>query len=151
MKPHPDFAWLEVPTTATLGPYHLTILTPADVEEDFEAVSGSEAVLRGIFGPTWPAGLTLEDNLTDLHWHYREFTEKRSFAWIIRDRDGAYLGCAYLNPDIGARGKGEAAFWFTDSPDRQAHLAAFGPLYEAWVKGMLPGEYRLNTNSNAHL
>ena len=108
MTPHPDFETLQVPMSLTLGAYHLKILTGADVEVDFEAVTHSRSVLQGLFGPTWPEGLTLEDNLTDLHWHHREFTAKRSFAWVIRDESGTYLGCAYLFPDTGARGAGEA-------------------------------------------
>lgn len=151
MKPHPDFKALDVPMSITLGAYHLGVLTGEDVEEDFEAVTRSQSVLQGIFGPTWPEGLTLEDNLTDLHWHHREFTAKRSFAWVIRDGASAYLGCAYLSPDIGAIGSGEAAYWMADAPDRLTHLAAFGPLYENWLKEMLPPQYDLRLTSNADL
>ncbi|MEP1649462.1 MAG: hypothetical protein ABJK03_04485 [Paracoccaceae bacterium] len=151
MTPHPDFKALDLPLSLTLGAYHLTVLTGADVAEDFEAVTRSKSVLQGIFGPTWPEGLTLEQNLTDLHWHHREFAAKRSFAWIIRDAEGIYLGCAYLFPNIGECGAGEAAYWMADAPDRMAHLAFFGPLYEGWLKEILPPDYSLNINSNAHL
>ncbi|WP_300034290.1 hypothetical protein [uncultured Roseobacter sp.] len=85
MKPHPDFEAIDIPMTLTLGAYQLDILTSADVEVDFDAVTRSKSVLKGLFGPAWPEGLTFEDNLTDLHWHHREFTAKRSFAWVIRD------------------------------------------------------------------
>lgn len=151
MTPHPDFEALDVPASAILGAYHLGILTGLDVEEDFEAVTRSKSVLKGIFGAAWPEGLTLEDNLTDLHWHHREFTAKRSFAWIIRDVAGLYLGCAYLFPDIGARGTGEAAYWMVDAPERLTHLAAFGPLYEGWLAELLPPSYALRFISNANL
>lgn len=151
MTPHPDFAAVEFPLSLTLGAYQLEVLTGADVVEDFEAVTRSASVLKGLFGPEWPEGLTLEDNLTDLHWHHREFTSKRSFAWIIRDGAGTYLGCAYLFPDIGALGSGEAAYWMAASPDRLAHLDSFGPLYEAWLKSNLPPQYDLRLNSNAEL
>lgn len=67
MTPHPDFAGLDVPQTLTLGPYRLTMLTGADVDEDFAAVMGSAAVLRGLFGTGWPDELTYEYDLTDLH------------------------------------------------------------------------------------
>jgi len=150
MTPHPDFETLELPLSVTLGSYHLTVLTAADVEEDFEAVTRSRSVLQGLFGPNWPDGLTLENNLTDLHWHHREFTANRSFAWIIRDVAGTYLGCCYLFPTIGGRGAGEAAYWMTDTPKRHAHLAAFGPLYEEWMKGQFPPPYTLRFTNNAH-
>lgn len=132
----------------TLGPYHLAILTGADVEMDFEAVTRSSAVLQGLFGPKWPEGLTLEDNLTDLHWHHREFTAKRSFAWVIRDAAGVYLGCAYLFPAIGTRGEGEAAYWMADTPERLAQLESFGLLYAAWLGNLLPPTYTLSFKHN---
>lgn len=134
----------------TLGTYHLDVLTGADVEEDFNAVTRSKSVLQGLFGPKWPEGLTLEDNLTDLHWHHREFTAKRSFAWIIRDAAGLYLGCAYLFPTIGERGQAEAAYWMTDTPDRLGNIAAFGPLYAEWLKELLPASYALSLINNEH-
>ena len=151
MTPHPDFEALDMPMSLTLGAYHLKVLTGADVEEDFEAVTHSRPVLQGIFGPSWPEGLTLKDNLIDLHWHHREFSAKRSFAWIIRDAAAVYLGCAYLFPNIAERGAGEAAYWMADGPDRLAHLAAFGPLYEGWLKELLPPSYVLSITNNAHL
>lgn len=149
MKPHPDFAELDVPTRFVLNGYHLDILTGADVQEDFDAVTGSQKVIQGIFGPVWPDGLTLEDNLIDLHWHYREFTEKRSFAWVIRDRARCYLGCAYLHPKLGGRGVAEGSYWFTDTPDRQAHLTAFGPAYEAWITALMPAGFTIKMSNNA--
>jgi len=151
MNPHPDFEALDMPKAMTLGSYHLGILTGVDVEEDFEAVVRSEPVLKGLSGNTWPEGLTLDENLTDLHWHHREFTSKRSFAWIIRDAAGTYLGCAYLYPSIGKSGAGDAVYWMTDTPDRLAHLATFGALYQAWLKDVLPPSYILTVTNNGSL
>lgn len=149
MTPHPDFETLEVPASLTLGTYHLDVLTAADVDEDYKAVMRSQSVLQGIFDPVWPEGLTFNYDLTDLHWHHREFTAKRSFAWVIRDASGIYLGCAYLFPDIGARGKGHAPYWFADMPDRLTHLEAFAPLYKDWLAGLLPQPYTLSFSNNA--
>lgn len=151
MTPHPDFEALDVPQTVTLGAFHLDMLTGADVDEDFAAVTRSQSVLQGIFGPTWPEGLTLESNLTDLHWHHREFTAKRSFAWIIRDRAATYIGCAYLFPEIGTTGSANAAYWMADAPERLAHLESFGPLYGTWLKELLPPQYQLTFTNNADL
>jgi hypothetical protein len=151
MKPHPDFEALDMPTALTVGSYHLGMLTGANVEEDFEAVIRSTPVLQGLFGDAWPEGLTLGENLTDLHWHHREFTSRRSFAWIIRDGSGTYLGCAYLYPSIGKRGAGDAVYWMTDTPNRLAHLATFGALYEDWLKGLLSPSYALDVTNNGSL
>lgn len=151
MTPHPDFEALDVPMSFTLGGYQLDVLTAADLDVDYDAVMRSKGVLQGLFGPDWPEGLTKEYDLTDLHWHHREFTAKRSFAWVIRDGAGLYLGCAYLFPDMATRGVGEAPFWFVDAPDRQAHLAAFGALYETWLSALLPEGYQITLRSNAAL
>ncbi|QJF51808.1 hypothetical protein [Roseobacter ponti] len=151
MKPHPDFENIDVPQVFSLADYHLKILTKADLDEDYAAVMNSAAVLQGLFDPQWPVGMTRDEDLTDLEWHHREFTARRSFAWVIRDAAGGYLGCAYLAPDIGTRGRGAAVWWFTDTPGRMAHLSAFGPLYEHWLRQMLPETYQLDLHSNAHL
>jgi hypothetical protein len=151
MTPHPDFENTDIPQDLDLGAYRLTMLTGSDIDEDYAAVMGSASVLRGLFAPGWPDDLTRDYDLTDLHWHHREFTTRRSFAWIIRDAEGVYLGCAYLFPDIAARGRGEAPFWFTDTPERQARIASFGPLYKAWLHKVLPQDFDLRLTSNAAL
>ncbi|MEH6647532.1 hypothetical protein [Sulfitobacter sp.] len=46
MKPHPDFEALDMPTALTVGSYHLSMLTGANVEEDFEVVLLFRTVLR---------------------------------------------------------------------------------------------------------
>lgn len=151
MLPHPDFEALDVPTSMMLGDYQLDVLTAADVEIDFEAVTRSQSVLQGLFGPTWPDGLTYEENLIDLYWHHREFTAKRSYAWVIRDRSATYLGCAYLFPRIGGCGSCDAAYWMANSHERLSHLAAFGPRYETWLTALLPKSLLISFKSNAHL
>ena len=59
MEPHPDFADTELPREARLPSFLLTPLAPAVAEEDFEAVTSSALVLKGVFGDDWPEGLTL--------------------------------------------------------------------------------------------
>jgi hypothetical protein len=138
MQPHPDFAGRMLPRSADLGLFHLAPLGPCFTEEDFAAVTRSAPVLQGIFGSDWPMGLTLEENGVDLAWHEREFTSCRSFAWILRGSDGVYLGCAYVYPNLGERGRGRINLWLVDSPDRLAKLAAFQPALAAWLQPWLP-------------
>ncbi|WP_421904270.1 hypothetical protein [Mameliella sp.] len=45
---HPDFD--SGPLSAQLPNFGLAPLTPAEVEEDFTAVTGSAHVLKGVFG-----------------------------------------------------------------------------------------------------
>jgi len=148
MNPHPDFVGSRLPRHVRLGAFELTPLAPPNAVEDFEVVSQSEPVLTGLFGDTWPAGLTLADNQIDMAWHEREFTALRSFSWIIRDPSGGYLGCAYLFPTLGERGVGEVVTWMRDLPDRGAHLTRFNAVFQPWLRTYLPDDYRVSITSN---
>lgn len=148
MDPHPDFTDTTLPREADVGPFRLGPLGPAQAEEDFEVVTTSEAVLVGVFGSDWPKGLTLDENRVDMGWHDREFTAKRSFAWIVRDAEGAYLGCAYLYPDIGSTGRGQVVTWIRDMPERLEVLAAFNAVFADWLGPFLPEGYAVTWASN---
>lgn len=138
MRPHPDFADRVPPGEAELGDWRLTPLEPSVAEEDFAAVTSSCAVLQGFFGNDWPVGLTLEEDRIDLAWHAREFAFGRSFAWVLREAGGGYVGCVYVFPALGKTGAGEVFFWVVDRPDRRAVLAAVRPVLEAWLAPWLP-------------
>jgi hypothetical protein len=138
MDPHPDFAGVDWPRSMAVGPFAFTPLSPDQVDEDLAAVLAAAPVLDGIFGPVWPTGLTREANLIDLAWHDREFTARRSFAWIIRDGAGAYLGCFYLYPAMGTRGRAQAVFWLCDMAERQAVAAQLRSALDIWLVANLP-------------
>ena len=140
MKPHPDFADLDLPRSVALGGVHLTPLSPEFVDEDLNAVLATAPLLQGMFGDTWPSGLTREDNLIDLAWHEREFTTRRSFSWILRDGSGTYIGCFYIFPDIGSRGSATAALWLCDIPDREAVARIVKGDLVAWMKDTLSAD-----------
>lgn len=146
MQPHPDCAAIDLPRECNLGGFRLTPLSPDQVEEDYAAVMSSADVLRGFFGD-WPEGLTLEDDLVDLAWHEREFTTRRSFAWIIRDGDGHYLGCAYIFPAPGERGRADVATWIRDMPDRLSTQDLFNALFRKWLEEVLPSGISLSWSS----
>ena len=137
MEPHPDFAGLDLPRSFDLPSFGMTPLSPAELDEDFEVVTSSEAVLVGLFG-TWPEGLTREANLVDLAWHEREFTLRRSFSWIARSKSGRYLGCAYLFPSPGARGQAQLVVWIRDMPGRAERQAELLSEMQGWLGTRLP-------------
>lgn len=143
MQPHPDFEDVTIPRSAQLNAFAITPLDASAMEEDYSAVTGSIGVLKGLFGDDWPAGLSEKDNLTDLHWHDREFTLKRSFSWVIRDLEGAYLGCAYLMPDPGKRGTAQVYTWVRDRADRTVLNRAFDAELASWFADVLPGDLTL--------
>lgn len=149
MLPHPDFTDTHLPRDAVVGAFRLTPLSGAQVDEDYAVIKASEPVLKGLFqGSDWPADVTLASNLTDLHWHDREFTARRSFSWIIRNAEGQYQGCAYLFPDIGARGHGAVVTWMGASEERTTRLAAFNRAFRDWLPDFLPEGYVVRWTSN---
>lgn len=148
MHPHPDFADRPLPRTATLGPFALEPLAPRHVDEDYAVVMASAEVLEGLFDHPWPEGLTLERNLEDLERHAREFDAGQAFAWIVRAEDAGYLGCAYVNPVPGERGRARVVTWMRAGPDRLAQLARFNARFRDWLEACLPAGYALDWRSN---
>lgn len=138
MDPHPDFADCELPRQAALQGFRLTPLGPGVVGEDFEAVTASADLLEGLFGDDWPRGLTLEENAIDLAWHEREFTSRRSFAWVVRDPVGTYVACAYLYPALGQRGSAKVVAWVRAMDDRHAVATRLRAELETWLPPLLP-------------
>jgi len=78
------------------------VLSAKHAEEDFVHVLENEKLIKRTRGNagSWPnpKTLTLEENRIDLSWHQREFENGSSFAYLMRNKDGAYIGCAYLYP-----------------------------------------------------
>ena len=143
MQPHPDFVGAALPRAFALADFRLTPLSPDFTEEDYEAVMSSSADLKGFSG-SWPEGLTLEDNRIDLAWHEREFTSNRSYSWIIRDDAGAYLGCFYIYPDIGGRGRAQAALWIRTMEERAPLARTLKEALVQWCQVVLPAQIALD-------
>ena len=73
------------------------------VHDDVAGINASTELIRQTRGGSWPAGPVSEEfNYVDLVWHEQEFRERTSFAYVLSDTAGAYLGCAYLYP-VGRR------------------------------------------------
>lgn len=147
MGAHPDFEGKPLPREAAFGPFRLEVLSPKDVDEDYRIVCESAAVVDGIFGNDWPRGLTLEKNLEDLTRHAREFDDCEAFAWIIRDADGTYLGCAYVRPVVGERAA-KVFTWIRERADRLALLSEFNTAFRTWLTPQMPEGYALRWVSN---
>jgi hypothetical protein len=78
-------------------------LTRADLAEDVRGINASLELINRTRGGGWPTEPVTEDfNFVDLVWHELEFREGASFAYVLRDPGGGYLGCAYLYP-LGRR------------------------------------------------
>jgi hypothetical protein len=78
-------------------------ITRADLDDDVRGINASIALIQRTRGGGWPVEPVSEAfNFVDLVWHELEFREGDSFAYVVRDVHGGYLGCCYLYP-IGRR------------------------------------------------
>jgi hypothetical protein len=75
------------------------VLTRADLDEDVRGINAGIELIQTTRGGGWPTEpVTAEENFADLVWHELEFRERTSFAYVVRDTAGGYLGCCYLYP-----------------------------------------------------
>jgi len=93
----PDF---QIPQTLETPEFRLRMLAIHDAVKDYDAVMTSAAHLRQLYPHgSWPAGLTLEQNLIELAWHHHEFQRRSSFAYtVVTPAEDRVLGCVYINP-----------------------------------------------------
>ena len=110
-----------VPVVLETSEFRLRMLTVDDVDKDYAAVMSSVDHLRNVWpGSGWPNGLTIEDNLIDLGWHHREFTNRTSFAYTMVTLDESeVIGCVYVNPTRKRGYDAEVYLWV-----RQSELAS---------------------------
>ena len=74
-------------------------ITRDDLQDDVRGINASIELIQRTRAGGWPTEpVTDELNYVDLVWHELEFREGSSFAYVVRDRDGGYLGCCYLYP-----------------------------------------------------
>ncbi|GHA16402.1 hypothetical protein GCM10007989_09300 [Devosia pacifica] len=132
MQPHPFFKDRLIPSAHKLGQFELRALSVSDLDRDYSAVMESAAEIKAA-NPysTWPEGLTRERNLIDLAWHQREFEMRRSFAWVIEDLAGTYLGCVYVYPSLTGERSADVRWWWRIG--QNADQAAFRSLLHEWL------------------
>lgn len=123
------------PRSFNLGEFHFSVLGPDCVDEDFRAVTSSEALLTGLFGSDWPKGLTWNRNLADLQRHAREFDENVAFAWVVRNPTGGYLGCVYLQPEWHVRFPRTVYLWLQVSESSAERVADLVQRLKRWMPG----------------
>jgi hypothetical protein len=92
-------AGFAAPTTLRFEDIVATALSRSDLDDDVRGINGALELIARTRGGGWPTGpVDHEFNYVDLVWHEQEFREHTSFAYVVRDVGGAYLGCAYLYP-----------------------------------------------------
>lgn len=81
--------------------YYARPLTIDDVDKDFDAVMANAARLRSPNpnSSEWPDNLTKRQNLVDLGWHEKEFSDRSSFTYTLFTDDEEFcLGSVYIYP-----------------------------------------------------
>ena len=110
-----------IPSGIETSDFLIRMLTINDLVKDFDAVMSSVEHLTGVFGPgvSWPAGLTLEEDLVDLGWHQKEFELRNSFAFTVMDSDESMcLGCVYIDPSEKLGYDAKSILWVRQSEVR---------------------------------
>lgn len=93
----------QVPTALTAGTLRLEPLGPQHNKADYAAWTSSVEHIRatpGFAGRNWPdPGMTLEQNLADMHMHADHFAARQGFTYTVLDAaSGEVVGCVYIYP-----------------------------------------------------
>lgn len=118
-------------------------LTRNDLKADMDAVNSSLEVIRNTRGGAWPAEPVSEEfDFLDLAWHEREFRDGDSFAYVVYDNKGKYIGCFYLYP-MGHRTElteellsydMDASWWVTSEAYKNGYYEMLYKAIQQWLK-----------------
>lgn len=124
-----------------------TALTRDDLADDVRGINASLDLINRIRGGGWPTEPVTEAyDYVDLLWHEREFREGTSFAYVVRDAAGGYLGCCYLYP-LGWRAPlteqlahydVDVSWWVTQAAYAQGHYAGLHRALGSWMTEHFP-------------
>jgi hypothetical protein len=131
-----DFA---VPTEATFGDLHLVPLGPEHNAADYAAWTSSIDHIRATPGfpdGSWPALMSVSENLRDLERHAEDFRLRRGFTYTVLDANDEVIGCVYIYPSSAEHVDAKVLSWVrVDRSDLDR------PLYEAvqaWLRNDWP-------------
>lgn len=99
--------------------WHLAPLGPEHNESDYAAWMGSfdhVAATPGFtaadwVGEGWPVRMSIDDNLSDLVGHRREFDNREAYAYTVLDHAGQVIGCVYVDPDRTGTADAQVRSW----------------------------------------
>ena len=126
-----------------------TAITRADLQDDVRGINASIELIQRTRGGGWPTEPVTEAfNLGDLVWHELEFREGDSFAYVVRDSDGGYLGCCYLYP-MGRRTPlteellahdVDVSWWVTPDAYERGYYEKLYRALQHWIAEQFPFE-----------
>lgn len=131
----------EPPESLETGRFFLRPLTIHHLVKDYDAVISSRQHLNERFGPGWPEGLTLEQNLVDLGWHQKEFQRRTSFAYtVLAPDESRVLGCVYIYPTRKSGCDAEVLLWARQSELAGGLEAELREVVRGWLAARWPFE-----------
>jgi hypothetical protein len=110
------------------------------VIKDYDAVMSSVGHLKGLMDDSgWPDRLTIEENLIDLGWHQREFTERHSFAYtVLSPNDHECIGCCYIYPSEKKEFEVQAFYWIRQDMLSDGLEERLGEVFKEWLRKEWP-------------
>jgi hypothetical protein len=141
-----------VPRSLVCEGFWLEPLGPEHNEGDYRAWTSSIPHIRatpGFEGRSWPAEMTLAENLGDLERHAADFAARSGFTYTVRATGSdEIIGCVYIYPlaDAPTAGTGGSAGSGASGADVRSWVSADRamldvPLYEAvseWLRSAWP-------------
>ena len=88
---------------------------------------------------SWPAAMSLEQNLSDLVGHARDFKTRDGFTYSVLDGDEV-IGCVYVYPSTEPGHDADMKWWVTESRSEMASVV--GRALTAWLDTEWPFENR---------
>jgi hypothetical protein len=119
-----------------------TVLGARDLEDDVAGINANIELIARTRGGGWPEEVvTPEFDLADLIWHEVEFRERFSYSYVLRDRTGGYVGCAYLYPmgrrteltEELARHDVDVSWWVTEEAYEAGYYELAYRALQRWV------------------
>ncbi|MPZ53823.1 MAG: GNAT family N-acetyltransferase [Acidimicrobiia bacterium] len=136
----------QVPGELVYDDLRATPIERSDLSDDIRGINSSLDLIRRTRGG-WPDEAVAEDdNYVDIVWHELENREGYSYAYVVRDAEGTYLGCCYLYP-MGRRvpltdelmdHDVDASWWVTEDAYQQGYYSKVHEALGHWVDTAFP-------------
>ena len=133
----------EVPRALVCEEFRLEPLGPEHNEGDYRAWTSSISHIRATPGfeeRSWPAEMTLAENLGDLERHAADFAGRSGFTYTVQAAGSEeIIGCVYIYPDAaGADGAAGADVRSWVSADHAALDVTLYQAVSAWLRSDWP-------------
>jgi hypothetical protein len=132
-----DFA---VPRSLVCAEFRLEPLGPEHNEDDYRAWTSSMPHIRatpGFAGRTWPAPMTLAENLGDLERHAADFAARSDFTYTVRAAGSdEIIGCVYIYPAASGASVADVRSWV--SADRASLDVVLYEAVSQWLRSAWP-------------